>query len=1101
MPLAPRDEIERIKREVSVQRLAEARGIKLKRSGKELIGLCPFHKDTNPSLHIDPAKNQWHCKGACSQGGDVFQWMMKAEGISFKHALEMLRRDVLPLTSARSGPPPKKGTTVKLAPLVDSTADDHMNDQKLLHAVVSHYQETLKQTPEAQQYLINRGLQSAEMVERFRLGYANRTLGYRLPASTRRPGKDVRGHLQRLGVLREESGHEHFWGSLVIPIFNLQGEVVEMYGRKITPAAKLRENTPLHMYLEGPRRGVWNEEALIASKEIILCEALIDALTFWCAGYRHVTSIYGVNGLTDDHRAAFQKHGTKRIYIAYDRDEAGDKAAEKHAAEFLQMGLECFRVQFPKGMDANEYARTTQPAAKALGLLLNSATWLGKGQSPKVNVIAASVMEPAVTPEAQSVAAPAEEPAAKEKSISVESGPIVSPEIPPLPAVQIETEGKIAAARTQQVFSLAANQEAVSHQAADVRATPGSPDCAAVAQAGVSMPLTVQPLVEIDGEEINVILGPRKYRVLNLHKNTTRGAIKVNVRVSGENARGELMYFGDDIDLEAAKLRMSFTKQAAHELGVKEETIYREVGKLWRVLEDLQRELIKKALHQDTPAEKPTMTAEEQDEALQLLRDPRLLDRILEDFDKCGVVGEETNKIVSYLAAVSRLLKKPLGIIVQASSSSGKTSLMEAVLDFIPEDQRESYTAMTGQSLFYMGEKDLKHKILAIAEQQGAERASYPLKLLQSEGKLKIASTGKDSVTGKQVTHEYTVEGPVMTFFTTTNEEVDEELMNRCIVLTVDEEREQTRAIHKKQRAAQTLEGHWARRQHTKIIQRQRNAQRLLRPIVVVMREEDVEGRDFPDAMTRTRRDHAKFLTLISTIALLHQHQREIKTETRDGDTLEYIEASPADVELAWKLVTEVLTPALDELHAQTRRLLVEIDGMVKRECERLQMERYDYRFSRATVRQFTRWSDSQLKTHLHRLEELEYLLVHRGGRGQSYVYEMRYELDENGKLTPPVYRYDGKKSGPEGEKSGLEKDKSGPSLGWSGRGPDQLSPTRTRARSDFSKEVWPNGNAYNAYKEAEAGEGLQNPAIAAPKPNGAVKPNGHAAPKRDGVK
>ena len=84
----------------------------------------------------------------------------------------------------------------------------------------------------------------------------------------------------------------------MIPIFNLNGEVVQMYGRKITP--NLREGTPDHLYLPGPLRGVWNEQALIASKEIILCEALIDALTFWCAGYRNVTTIYGVNNFTEE---------------------------------------------------------------------------------------------------------------------------------------------------------------------------------------------------------------------------------------------------------------------------------------------------------------------------------------------------------------------------------------------------------------------------------------------------------------------------------------------------------------------------------------------------------------------------------------------------------------------------------------------------------------------------------------------------------------------------------------------------------------------------------------------------------------------------------
>jgi RHS repeat-associated protein len=121
------------------------------------------------------------------------------------------------------------------------------------------------------------------MAERFRLGFANRTLGLCLPAKNRAPGAAVRKRLEELGIYRE-SGHEHFNGSLVIPVFNPDGEVVEMYGRKIT--AKLREGTPLHLYLKGEHRGVWNEEALIASKEIILCEALIDALTFWCAGLR-----------------------------------------------------------------------------------------------------------------------------------------------------------------------------------------------------------------------------------------------------------------------------------------------------------------------------------------------------------------------------------------------------------------------------------------------------------------------------------------------------------------------------------------------------------------------------------------------------------------------------------------------------------------------------------------------------------------------------------------------------------------------------------------------------------------------------------------------
>ena len=178
--------------------------------------------------------------------------------------------------------------------------------------------------------------------------------------------------MQRVGILRQ-SGHEHFNGSVVIPIFNRQGEVVQMYGRKITRETALREGTPVHMYLPGPHRGVWNEEALGASREIILCEALIDALTFWCAGFRHVTASYGVNGFTDDHRAMFKKYGTQRIYIAYDRDDAGERAAQSLADRTPGDGHRVLPGAVPENMDANDYALKVTPATKSLGMLLEQS--------------------------------------------------------------------------------------------------------------------------------------------------------------------------------------------------------------------------------------------------------------------------------------------------------------------------------------------------------------------------------------------------------------------------------------------------------------------------------------------------------------------------------------------------------------------------------------------------------------------------------------------------------------------------------------------------------------------------------------------------------
>jgi len=267
----------------------------------------------------------------------------------------------------------------------------------------------------------------------------------------------------------------------------------------------------------------------------------------------------------------------------------------------------------------------------------------------------------------------------------------------------------------------------------------------------------------------------------------------------------------------------------------------------------VQEDAIRNALTPAVPVS-PAMSEAERDAALELLRAPDLPARLLADFAACGLVGEETNKLVGYLAAVSRKLDKPLGVVIQSSSAAGKSSLMDAVLAFVPGEDQVKYSAMTGQSLFYMGETNLKHKALALVEEEGASRASYALKLLQSEGELTIASTGKDPQSGNLITQQYRVEGPVALLLTTTARDSDEELMNRCLVLSVDEGREQTRAIHHLQRNRRTLDGLLAKREKDALITLHQNAQRLLRPLDVL--NPYAQFLTFPDQTTRLRRDH-----------------------------------------------------------------------------------------------------------------------------------------------------------------------------------------------------------------------------------------------------
>ena len=937
MARIPEAEIERLKRDIPVQRLAEALGVKLRRHGADLLGLCPFHEDREPSLVITPEKNLWHCLGACQAGGSVIDWVMKAEGVSFRHAVELLQNDYAPATNTVA--PAKISRAQKLSTPFERDA----KDAKLLAQVVRYYHETLLQSPEALDYLARRGIGSKEAIETFQLGYANRTLGYRLPAKTRVEGAALRGQLQRIGLMRE-SGHEHFSGSLVIPVIGERGEVSDVYGRKVLE--NLRAGTPKHLYLPGAHRGVWNAADLAASSEIILCESLIDALTFWCAGLRNVTASYGVEGFTPEHLALFTTCGVERVLIAYDADEAGNRAAEKLATTLIAAGLDAYRVVFPKGMDANEYALKVAPAHKSLGVAIRAAQWLGQGAAtPRPISAVLSVVRSGVAEAVLAATPPLE--AAKDNNH-------------PAPWLTTETPDAV---------------------------LPAAVIPAAVIPAAAAAPSDLESRVP---QEYTLAFGARRYRVRGLDKNTHFEGLKVNVLVSapGLEADGSIAMHVDTLDLYQARARAAFIAAAASELGVAADIVKADLAKLLLALETEQE----KRMTQAAPALPTVVRLSEaaQSDALSLLRDPQLIERIAQDFSRCGIVGERTNALVGYLAAVSRKLDRPLALLIQSTSAAGKSSLLDAVLRMIPEEDRIVYSAMTGQSLFYMGAMNLKHKLLAIAEQEGAAKASYALKLLQSEGELTIASTSKDAATGKLVTEEYRVEGPVMLALTTTAAQIDEELLNRCLVLSVDEGRAQTQAIHVQQRQRRTLAGLQAKAQRDDILQRHQNAQRLLAPLAVVNPYAD--QLTFLDDRTRMRRDHEKYLTLIDAIALLHQHQRPVRSLTRGDKTLRYIEVELADIALANRLAHEVLGRTLDELPPQTRRLLGLLVTMVEAECERHQLRRAQHRFSRRAVRDVTKWGDTQLKIHLARLVELEYLLVHRGGRGQSFEYELLFD-------------------------------------------------------------------------------------------------------------
>lgn len=512
-------------------------------------------------------------------------------------------------------------------------------------------------------------------------------------------------------------------------------------------------------------------------------------------------------------------------------------------------------------------------------------------------------------------------------------------------------------------------------------------DCSSASLAAPLLPPQAIGL-EIAGEDdIRLQRGPRSYRVRGLARNLSAEVLKVTLRLS----MAEHLHL-DTLDLYQARARSAFVKAAALELGVAEPVIAGDLAALVIALEPLQEAAIRGALQPDAASEVVALTEAEEAAGLALLRDPCLAERIVADVEAIGVVGEGVNALVGYLAMVSRLLDKPLAILIQSTSAAGKSTLMDALLSLMPESQRVHYSAMTGQSLFYIGEGDLQHKVLAIAEEEGVRQAAYALKLLQSQGELSIASTGKDPATGKLVTCEYRVQGPVMLCLTTTAIDIDEELLNRCLVLTINESAEQTHSIQQRQRQARTLAGLQAKVRSDHVLQTHRAAQTLLRPLAVV--NPYAETLTFASDRVRLRRDHVKYLALIDAIALLHQHQRPVQTIAVDGTPVEYIEVTQADIALANRLAHAVLGRSLDELPPQTRRVLAALDAWVGEQATAQGIDRGGVRFTRRTVRGALGLSDTQLRVHLERLVTLEYVRLHSGQNGSLYTYSLAFDGD-----------------------------------------------------------------------------------------------------------
>jgi DNA primase catalytic core len=861
-----KQEIDTVKRSHNLIEVIESYGVKLRKKGTNFVGLCPFHKEKTPSFTINPKTNLYHCFG-CNAGGDVIGFVCKKEGIGFREAVQKLSGNGHKVIyEVPKQPPPSPVPSI--------------NRARLLNRVVSFYHKTFCEDQRAVEYLKARGITDNAIFADFKIGFSNGTLLNTIPEDG-----DVRDALKEIGILNSK-GHEMFYGCVIFPMLDENKDCVGLYGRRLVLSESegtQNINSPNHLYLSGPRKGVFNYQAAKRSKSIILTESIIDALTLFNAGFKDVIPCYGVNGLIEDHLTLFARCQTKEVYLCFDRDDAGNQGTERIAGQLRDKGIDSYIVNLPspasqEKVDINSFFLSTADAPLIFEKLLREAN----------------------------------------SRVSIRSDRLVK-------------------------------QETRHYEKTDTG-------------------FVVQ-------------YGERRYEVRGI----TREGVKLKVTIKAikqpSEVKGQRFHL-DTVDLNSNRSRLFFAKACAVLFSEKEDLVTEDLLKLIDLCESWKPEQKEKDLG-------PRMTKTEEEKALEFLKSPDLFSRILEDFEVLGVTGEESNKLMGYLSAISRKLDEPLSIMIQSRSAAGKSTLQDAILSFIPPEDFVKYTRLTGQALFYKEENSLIHKLLAIEEEHGAREASYSIRNIQSSKHLSIAATGKDPITGKLKTEEYRVKGPVSLLMTTTEVAFDEETSNRFITLTIDESREMTERILKRQREEQSLEGLLRKAQAERIRVKHHNAQRLLRPLQVI--NPYYRYLTFSSESLRARREHKKYLGLIIVIAYLHQYQREIKAIDNNGSFIQLIEVALEDIERANHLAHEILGRSLDELSPPSRSLLMIIHEMVLVRCKELGIEPKDYRFTRRDIREWSKWSDPQIKRHIRQLEELEYLYSVSGKKGKEYVYELLY--------------------------------------------------------------------------------------------------------------
>jgi len=484
-----------------------------------------------------------------------------------------------------------------------------------------------------------------------------------------------------------------------------------------------------------------------------------------------------------------------------------------------------------------------------------------------------------------------------------------------------------------------------------------------------------------EGQKYLFTIAGVSYRLLGV-KEMFVSSLRVNIRAEKEEAK-----YLDNVDLYSARSRSLFSSQLSHVLNLETVRIEKD---LIRIVEYLETERDKKLL--TTEEAIPELTEEEKRLGMEFLCDPDIFERIVSDTEVLGYVGESVNKQLIYLAASSRKLTDPISVIVVSQSSAGKSYLIDTVKKLIPPEEVVSMTSLSDQALNYLDENALLHKFLVMGEAVHSEAVEHQVREMLSAHELSRLVTMKDPKTGELRSRMVKKEVIVSAVMSTTNHNINPENASRSFVVNTDESEEQTRAIHVSQRLKYSVEG-FKRKQNLvpEIIKTHFAAQRLLTTRTIVNPFAHVL--DFPSSLMRSRRDHERFIDLISAVCFLRQFQKEVKTEEETGGQGEtqYIECDLEDYKLAYRIMTHILPSTLTSFPKSAHQLYEAVRGIIRKKAKEDELLPSEVSVTQREIREASEFNQRFIKRYLKILVDYEYLksggIGVRGSRNSYRLY------------------------------------------------------------------------------------------------------------------